>query len=373
MKNISTDEYYMLRAIALAKKGLGSTSPNPSVGAVIVKDGQILGEGFHAKAGEKHAEIAAMDDAYARGNSTFCGATIYVTLEPCCHTGKTPPCSARIVTERFARLVVGSIDPNPKVCGGGIANCIDSGISTTVGVMKNLTDKLIEGFAKRIVHNEAFCTLKFAQSLDGKIAAADGTSCYISSSQSRAYAHILRSRHDAIIVGANTIFRDNPQLIVRQPITKPFHSQPWRIVIGGTRQFDARAKLFATPDAPTIIATAHEDPFYVGNPAEHVRIWHFDAPNFHISLRDVLKRLAHEGKCTALLEGGGKLAAHALKTGAVDKIIAFVAPILIGTSGIPAVDGIFGENIDQKLQLYSQHWQKCATDMILHAYTSPRS
>ena len=206
------DEYYMRKALALARKGLGSTSPNPMVGAVIVKKGEIIGKGYHRRFGSPHAEIEAIKDAEGSIN----GATLYVTLEPCCHTGKkTPPCLDTLLKYDLKRVVIGTIDPNPQVSGRSVKALREKGIETEVGVLEEECRKLNETYFKHIQTGMPFVTLKFAQTLDGRIATLTGDSKWISSQKSLQWAHRLRSQHDAVMVGVGTVLKDDPQLTVR--------------------------------------------------------------------------------------------------------------------------------------------------------------
>ncbi|WP_298705062.1 bifunctional diaminohydroxyphosphoribosylaminopyrimidine deaminase/5-amino-6-(5-phosphoribosylamino)uracil reductase RibD [uncultured Veillonella sp.] len=206
-----TDEQYMARALSLAAKAIGHTHPNPMVGAVVVKDGRIIGEGYHHKAGEAHAEVNALREAGAEAQ----GATLYVTLEPCAHYGKTPPCAKRVIEAGLKRVVVSIVDPNPLVAGKGIAMLEEAGIEVTVGVLAKECTTLIEGFLTYIKTKEPFVTLKSAMSLDGKIATQSGQSQWITNESARRDGHVLRATHDAILVGIGTVIADNPTLNAR--------------------------------------------------------------------------------------------------------------------------------------------------------------
>jgi diaminohydroxyphosphoribosylaminopyrimidine deaminase / 5-amino-6-(5-phosphoribosylamino)uracil reductase len=247
IKSTEFDRLMIQRCVLLAKQGWGQTAPNPLVGAVIVQGQEIVGEGFHPGAGQPHAEVFALRAAGDRAK----GATIYVSLEPCNHYGRTPPCAATLVAAGVKKVVVGMVDPNPLVAGGGITTLEQAGIEVVVGVESALCEELNEGFIQRIVHHRPLGILKYAMTLDGKIATDSGHSTWVSSERSRQYVHQLRSGCDAVIIGGNTLRQDNPQLTSHQLNTP----NPLRVVMTQTLDLPAAAILWDTTVAKTLVVT----------------------------------------------------------------------------------------------------------------------
>jgi diaminohydroxyphosphoribosylaminopyrimidine deaminase / 5-amino-6-(5-phosphoribosylamino)uracil reductase len=242
------DTRMMQRCLELARRALGCTSPNPMVGAVIVKDGKIIGEGFHPKAGEPHAEVFALRSAGENAR----GATIYVSLEPCNHHGRTPPCSEALVKAGVAKVVVGMVDPNPLVAGGGIARLRDAGIEVVVGVEEAACQKLNEGFIYRILHRRPLGILKYAMTLDGKIATNTGHSAWVTSQDSRNAVYQVRVASDAVIIGGNTVRKDNPYLTTHNSGAR----NPLRVVMSRSLDLPVEAHLWQTEEAPTLVLTS---------------------------------------------------------------------------------------------------------------------
>ena len=212
--NRRVDEYYMRRALSLALRGMGRTSPNPMVGCVLVRDGRILGEGWHRRCGEDHAEVAALKDAERRGE-TARGAEVYVTLEPCCHFGRTPPCAQRLVREGVSRVVAGTADPNPRVNSGGLAVLREAGVEVSAPCLEEEARRVNRGFIRVQTLGRPWVTLKAASGLDGRMALTDGDSRWITGPEARQWAHGMRASHDAILVGVSTVLKDDPELTVR--------------------------------------------------------------------------------------------------------------------------------------------------------------
>jgi len=327
------DRAFMAAALALAARGLGDTWPNPSVGCVIVKDGVVLGRGWTQSGGRPHAETEALKRAGAAAK----GATAYVTLEPCSHHGKTPPCSSALIEAGVARVVAATIDPNPKVSGGGIAALKAAGIEVTEGVGKAEADRLSGGFFLKVKQNRPWFTLKTATTLDGRTALANGESRWITGEASRRAVHALRAMHDAILVGSETVLADDPELTCR---LEGYAGRPKvRIVLDRRLRTPATAKLVTTAKtAPTWIFTDGKDSAALKNAgAEIISVQADDDAGF---VAGVAKALAERGLTRVMIEGGGQVAASFLKAGYVDEIQWFRAPKLIGTDGKAAISAL---------------------------------
>ncbi|MDY6825059.1 MAG: bifunctional diaminohydroxyphosphoribosylaminopyrimidine deaminase/5-amino-6-(5-phosphoribosylamino)uracil reductase RibD [Thermodesulfobacteriota bacterium] len=330
------DAAYMEMALTLAEKGRGFTSPNPTVGAVVVKDGNVVGQGWHAAAGKAHAEVMAIDDA---GDNAR-GADIYVTLEPCNHTGRTPPCTKKIYESGIRRVVVAMRDPNPDVTGNGIAFLREKGLIVEQGVCRAAAEKQIEWFVKYVNTRIPFVTLKCAMTLDGRIAAGSGDSRWVSGEASRAFVHELRHASDAIMVGAGTVRADNPRLTAR--IAGWQTKDPVRVILDPRLSMDPDARmLHQDSTAETIIVcAAGADAEKKAGLAAKARIVEAEAENGRIVLEKLMKTLGQMGMTSLLIEGGAKVAGSALAEKIVDKICFFYAPrILGGDDGIPVCSG----------------------------------
>jgi diaminohydroxyphosphoribosylaminopyrimidine deaminase/5-amino-6-(5-phosphoribosylamino)uracil reductase len=319
----------MTRALELAKLGVGYTNPNPLVGAVIVKDGKIIGEGYHKKYGDAHAEVNAFNNA----KEDVTGATMYVTLEPCSHFGKTPPCAQAIVKKGIKKVIVAMEDPNPLVAGRGIHILKDHGIEVTTGVMKQEAKKLNEIFIKFITTGLPFCTLKTAMTLDGKIAAYTGDSRWITNEDSRKYVHEMRHKFSSIMVGIGTVIADDPFLTTRLDTTDG--KNPIRIVVDTKGNIPLDAKILKINDhTKTIIATTeaiHKEKLkYIKELGADVIIT--PLKNNKVDLPYLMKSLGDLKIDSVLLEGGSTLNYTALEEGIVDKVTSFIAPKIIGGS-----------------------------------------
>lgn len=327
---------FMKRALALARKGLGRTSPNPAVGCVIVKNGTVIGEGWHRKAGTPHAEIHALNMAGGEAR----GADVYVTLEPCCHTGATPPCSDALIRAGVGRVIAGMRDPNPQVNGGGLAALRKAGIETSCGVLEDACRAVNLPFIKHITTGLPYLIYKCAMTLDGKIASVTGESRWISCEESRRYVHRMRSRCDAVMVGVDTILADNPHLTVRHVRGR----NPLRIIVDSTLRTPTTVDILSGILArKTIIATTEEEP------AVHQRYLQSGATvlvcnsrDNRVDLHDLLKKLGTLGIQSILLEGGSRLAGDALVRGLIDECVFFYAPKVIGSDGFSpfAITGV---------------------------------
>jgi diaminohydroxyphosphoribosylaminopyrimidine deaminase/5-amino-6-(5-phosphoribosylamino)uracil reductase len=305
-------------AIKLALKAEGMTSPNPVVGSVVVKDGSIVGAGYHKKAGLPHAEVSALESAGRKSK----GATLYVTLEPCDHFGRTPPCTRAIIACGITHVVIGMKDPNPLNNGAGIRRLKAAGIRTTVGVLRRETEAINKPYIKYITKRMPFVTIKTAQSLDGKIATRSGDSKWISGEDSRRYVQDLRSRSDAVMIGANTLRKDDPLLLSAAPRAR----QPARVIVDGVSGIRADASIFSTADrSPVMLASS-----VLGRKGKA------DLPR-------LMAELARRGIVNILVEGGGELAASLIEKGLADRLLIFVAPKVIG--GRSAVTSVEGDGV----------------------------
>ena len=358
----SRDEYYMGLALKLALKAKGKTFPNPLVGALVVKKNRIIGRGFHAQAGFAHAEIVALDEAGKKAK----GATLYVTLEPCAHTGRTPPCINRIIGSGIKEVVVGMIDPNPLNNGKGVMLLKQSNIKVKVGVLTDRLKKINESFIKYITSRIPFITVKVAESLDGRIATRTGDSKWITSDKSRAFAHRMRKDYDAIMVGVNTVLRDNPSLNAWFPGKKLI-----KIVVDSNLSISENSNIFAK-DSQVIIITLASRP---GQETENrkslaakAKIIEVKEKAGQINLRDALKRLARLQISNIIVEGGGTLIGTLFDERLVDKILFFISPKIIG--GKDAVSSVMGngvKRVDQAIKLRDLKIRRFGEELLVEA------
>jgi diaminohydroxyphosphoribosylaminopyrimidine deaminase / 5-amino-6-(5-phosphoribosylamino)uracil reductase len=362
-KNRTTDEKFMRRALALARKGEGSVSPNPLVGAVIVREGRIIAEGFHQCCGKNHAEI----DAIRNATETIAGATFYITLEPCSHYGRTPPCVEALIAHRPGRVVVGTVDPNPLVSGRGIEALRRSGIETKVGILEEACRESNRVFFKYIRTGLPYVTLKFAQTLDGRIAADSGHSHWISSPPSLRFAHRLRAVHDAILVGAGTVHADNPELTCRLVRGR----DPVRIVVDSRLRLSPDATVFSDGKRTLAAATCRA-------PAERRRLLEKrgievleidEDPAGRVDLHELLTLLGKREISSLLVEGGAAVATSFLKENLADRLIVILAPKIVG-EGINAVGDLGIRRMDGALGFSFQHVTRRGEDLILDARIS---
>lgn len=321
-----SDDEAVARAVELARPYVGRTGTNPSVGAVIIKDDRIIGSGWHLGPGYPHAEKTAIDEA--GGDATR--ADLYVTLEPCNFVGRTPPCTKAIISAGIKRVVAGTLDPNPEVAGKGVQELRDAGITVTVGVLQNECRRLVEGYAKYITTGLPWITVKYAMTLDGKIATKTGDSFWITGEAARVHAHGLRWEHSAVLVGAGTVKCDDPQLTVRLD-GKDSSAGPLRIVVSSNCDLPANAKVFSIPPATWVVTTenATEDKRSVlrNAGAEIVNVAGKDG---RVDLPGMLRALGERGVTSVLVEGGSEISGGLLDAGLVDKVIADVAPKVVG-------------------------------------------
>jgi len=360
------DTFYMKRALELAARGSGSTSPNPLVGAVIVKDGNIIGEGWHERAGESHAEINAIRNA----GCDLENSTIYVNLEPCSHFGRTPPCAAELVKRKFKRVVIAMEDPNPLVAGRGIKLLKDNGIQVDVGINRIEALMLNDIFIKYITKKTPFVLLKTAMTLDGKTATKTGDSKWISGERSREYVHCLRNRYSSILVGINTIIKDNPELTARLNGVKS--RNPVRVIIDSKGSIPADARVLETDkNKKTIIAATEDMPeekkSYLENNGAEIIIT--DKKAGKVNIRQLLEELGRRGIDSILVEGGGTAAASFIEEGLIDKVAFFIAPIIIGGSTAPTP--VMGSGVDLVRDGYKLKYQRVSTfgqDILVEGY-----
>ncbi|MFH0731324.1 MAG: bifunctional diaminohydroxyphosphoribosylaminopyrimidine deaminase/5-amino-6-(5-phosphoribosylamino)uracil reductase RibD [Candidatus Omnitrophota bacterium] len=387
LKRESFNEKYMQKALQLAKRGKGRTFPNPLVGCVIVKNNKIVGEGFHKRFGAAHAEVNALKAAGEKAK----GASLYVNLEPCAHFGKTPPCADAIIKSQVKEVIIGMKDPNPINNGKGIKKLRSAGIKVKADICREEAEELNAPFIKLIKTGSPFVTLKMAQSLDGKIATATGDSKWISSEESRKFVHGLRQRADAVMVGVGTVVADDPLLNVRSPFgfaqgrqghRSPLDfargrqviskRQPVKVIVDSMLRTPLSSRIF-TADSPakTIIATTNLAPkAKVKNLLKkNVEILPVKAVGGKVDLKALMKLLINRHILNILIEGGGELAASALKEGIVDKILFFTAPKIIGgRNAKTSVEGEGASRIRKALNVKNITVKKIGCDFIIEGY-----
>ncbi|MGH4118505.1 bifunctional diaminohydroxyphosphoribosylaminopyrimidine deaminase/5-amino-6-(5-phosphoribosylamino)uracil reductase RibD [Clostridium sp.] len=362
------DNYYMKRALELSEKAVGFVNPNPLVGAIIVKDNRIIGEGYHEYYGGAHAEVNAFKNAAYDVE----GATMYVTLEPCSHYGKTPPCADAIVRNKIAKVVVGMVDPNPKVSGRGIEILRSNGIDVIVGIMDKEIRQTNEIFIKYITHKKPFCIMKTAMTLDGKISTSIGDSKWISNEKSRAYVHELRQKVTGIMVGIGTVISDDPELTTRRQ--DKISKNPIRIVIDSKARIPLESKILKCDDKTrTIIATTQ---FARDNKIEAIKqkgaeVIVTKGKNGWVNLNELMIVLGDMGIDSILLEGGSTLNYSALQAGIVDKVITFISPKIFGGSvGKTPVGGKGIKNVSDSIILRDAQVTRFDEDIMIEAYVT---
>ncbi len=361
------DAKFMKMALILAKKGWGFTSPNPMVGAVVVKDGKVVGKGYHKAAGKAHAEVNAIDDAGENAK----GATIYVTLEPCNHTGRTPPCTEKILKVGIKRVVVAMKDPNPNVAGGGNEYLRSKGLEVVHGILEDEALKLNEFFIKYVKTSTPFVIVKCAATLDGSIATRTGDSKWVTGEASRAFVHWLRHGVDGIMVGTGTVKKDNPSLTTR---IKNFPGKdPVRIILDSKLSISSHAKIFGlNSDAKTIIVTSEGIPEKKRNILKEKGVIVIGAPikrDGLIDLGRLMGRLGYIGITSLLIEGGSRVIASALQAKIVDKIFFFYAPrILGGNDGKPICMGKGPDLMRQSIPVSDIKVRRFEDDIMIEGY-----
>jgi len=354
------DESFMKRALRLARKGEGWVSPNPMVGAVIVKNDRLIGEGYHQKFGQAHAEINALNSA----KEPVADSTVYVTLEPCSHHGKTPPCVERLIASRPKRVVIGTTDPNPLVAGRGIEALKRQGISVTVGVLEAACREINESFFKFIQSRVPFVTLKCAQTLDGRIATLTGHSRWISSLPSRRFSHRLRHAHDAVLVGIGTVMYDDPELTVRLVQGK----NPLRIVVDSHLRTPLTARILKDQDqARTLMVTSNRAEQEKLHSVRELGIETLIIPETspgRIDLAYLLQDLGKRNIASVLIEGGAGIITSVIAQGLADRLIAIVAPKIAG-QGIEAVGQLNITEMDKAIGLVFEKISRKGDDLVI--------
>jgi len=363
-ERLTTDQQFMAQALDLAASADYQTSPNPMVGAVLVRDGAVIAVGAHMRAGEPHAEVHALR---AAGDAAR-GADLYVTQEPCSHVGRTPPCVDAVIAAGVRRVVVGMQDPNPRVDGRGIAALRAAGITVVTGVLEDRVRRLNEFFVKHVTTGLPFVTAKFAMSLDGRIATHSGESKWITSEDARAEVHLLRHAHDAILVGANTVLRDDPNLTTRLP---QGGRSPLRVVVDSRLRVPYEARIFQQESGSVLLATSDR--------ARGDRLREFEtrgvpvivlpADHGRVGLPDLLRHLGGRQVISLLIEGGSSMHGSAFDQRLVDKVIAFIAPRIIGGIEAPAAVGGHGVNalVDSRA-LREVEVRQVGPDVVISGY-----
>jgi diaminohydroxyphosphoribosylaminopyrimidine deaminase/5-amino-6-(5-phosphoribosylamino)uracil reductase len=360
------DAYFMNLALDLAQKGQGHTSPNPMVGAVLVKDDRILGQGYHEAVGRAHAEVNAIE---AAGDATR-DAVLYVTLEPCNHTGRTPPCTDKILAAGIRRVVVAMRDPNPDVRGGGIKHLKQKGLKITTGVCEDQARRLNEAYIKYVRTKRPFVIVKCAATLDGRIATKTGDSKWVSGKESRAKVHRLRHAVDAIMVGVETVKIDDPNLTTRMAGEKGV--DPRRIILDTQLSIPENANILqldSSADTTLVAGPTISEAKKNRIEREGVRILESPLKNGVIDLNRLMDSLGAAGITSLLIEGGARVIASALQQQIVDKVIFFYAPkILAGDDGVPICRGPGPELMRDSIPLKDIHVQRCGDDVMIEGY-----
>ncbi|MFA5145489.1 MAG: bifunctional diaminohydroxyphosphoribosylaminopyrimidine deaminase/5-amino-6-(5-phosphoribosylamino)uracil reductase RibD [Candidatus Omnitrophota bacterium] len=356
-------EYFMNIAMRLALKAKGMTSPNPVVGALVVRKGRIVGKGYHKKAGTSHAEVIALDEA----GKAAVGATLYVTLEPCAHFGRTPSCAGRIIRSGLKEIIVGMIDPNPLNNGKGIDIIRQHGIKVQAGFLEDKLKRINEPFVKYISKRMPFVTVKVAQSLDGKIATKRGDSKWITSDKSRSFAHRIRRDYDAVMVGVNTVLRDNPRLDAWFSL-----KQPIKIIVDSQLSTPADSNIFSA-SSQVIIATLPSRPGQETENgkilAQKAKILEVKEKAGQVNLKDMMKKLARMEITNILVEGGGTLIGSLFDEGLIDKMLFFISPKIIG--GKEAISSVMGKGvtrIDKAVKLKDIKYRQSGEDFLIEGY-----
>lgn len=357
------DEYWMKRALHLAQKGWGRTSPNPMVGAILVKNGKMVGQGYHTKAGEAHAEIVALREA----KEEVKGSVLYINLEPCVHYGKTPPCAPQIIQSKVKRVVIGMEDPNPLVSGKGIEILRRAGLEVEVGVLEKECRRLNEAFSKFILKKEPFVILKVAVTLDGKIATRNGDSRWISGEASRHFVHQWRDRVDGVLVGIQTVLKDDPLLTARIKNGR----DPYRIVLDSRLRIPEEARVIGTSPSRAIIASTEMAPKDKIEKLEQmgVQVLLLDTKEGKINLKSCLSKLGEMGMVSLMVEGGSRVNGSFLDEGLIDKLLLFLSPKIIGDrKALGIFDGKGISSIQEVLVLKGMKTRKMGEDILIESY-----
>lgn len=358
-------EFFMRIALEEAARGVGRTSPNPAVGAILVKGGRVIGRGHHRKAGTPHAEVIAIESAGARAR----GADLYTTLEPCDHFGRTPPCTRAILEAGVRRVFFASSDPNPLVDGRGVARLRRAGVLVRGGVLADEADRLNRPFFKYVRTGLPYVTLKAAITLDGKIATATGDSRWVTGARARELVHGLRDRADAVLVGANTVERDDPRLTARLPGAR----DPVRVVVDSRLRSSPRRKVYAQrSDARTIVATLRPERGAAARRLTEAgaQVWTLPEDGGRVDLDALLRRLAGEGLLHVLVEGGAEIFSSFLTARLADELLLFVAPKLVGESGLTWAGDLGVEAMAKAVRVGALTVERVGEDLLLRAELS---
>ncbi len=361
------DSEYMKRALQLAENGIGRVNPNPLVGAVVVKDGRIIGEGWHRAYGQAHAEVNAV--GYAESNAEIVkGATVYVNLEPCCHYGKTPPCSELLIRKQVSRVVIGMLDPNPLVAGKGAQQLREAGVEVTVGVLEHECRKLNEVFCHFMKYRRPYIVLKAAMSLDGKIAAPSGESKWITEEAARRDVQLLRNRYSAIMTGVGTVIKDDPELTCRLEGGR----NPTRVILDSSLRIPLDSRVLTDQERNrTVIACIEGASSEKASrlEARGAEVLRCNSRNGRIDLKDLMERLGGLSIDSVLLESGAEVNDSAFSQGIVDKLILYIAPKIIGGEKSKTVVGGHGiERLDQAYALQIESMERVGEDLRIIAY-----
>ncbi|MGD8574351.1 MAG: bifunctional diaminohydroxyphosphoribosylaminopyrimidine deaminase/5-amino-6-(5-phosphoribosylamino)uracil reductase RibD [Gammaproteobacteria bacterium] len=321
------DHAFMAHALRLAERGRQTTHPNPRVGCVLVREGHVVGTGWHRRAGEPHAEIHALEAAGERAT----GATAYVSLEPCCHQGRTPPCTEALIGAGVARVIAAAVDPNPRVAGQGIARLRDAGIDAEAGLMEESATELNRGFFMRMREGRPFVTVKLAASLDGRTALADGTSQWITGEAARRDVHRLRAEASAILTGIGTVLADDPRMTARRE--PAVDRQPLRVVLDSALRMPVTAAMLSQPGETLVLTTERGEERIEALTGAGARVQLVEAEADRVSLGAALNCLAEMNQNEVLVEAGAELAGALLERGLVDELVVYLAPHLIGADG----------------------------------------
>jgi len=357
------DEHWMRKVLRLAEKGRGRTSPNPLVGAILVKNGKVVGEGYHARAGEAHAEIIALQRARERAQK----ATLYINLEPCTHYGKTPPCAPQVIRAGVKNVVIGMEDPNPLVRGKGIKTLKKAGLNVRAGILERECRRLNEAFSKYIRAKEPFVILKVAATLDGKIATREGDSKWISGDASRRFVHRLRDEVDGVLVGIGTVLRDDPLLTTRINGGR----DPYRIVLDSRLKIPEEAKVVGDSPTKLIIVATESAPKDKIERLEMrgVRVLTLESKEGRIDLKSCLSKLGEMGMMSVMVEGGNQVNGSFFDESLIDKLLLFLSPRLIGD---PEAAGIFGgrgvSKLPEAVPLREMKARRIGEDILLEGY-----
>ena len=353
------DALMMRRCLELARQAAGKTSPNPLVGSVVVKDGDIVGEGFHPGVGQPHAEVFALQDAGEAAQ----GGTVYVNLEPCNHYGRTPPCSEALIKAKVAKVVTGMVDPDPRVAGGGIDRLKQAGIEVVVGVEEAACRRLNEAFIHRITKKQPFGILKYAMTLDGKIAATTGHSAWVTGKASRHLVHQVRSACDAVIIGGNTVRKDNPNLTTHN-LTQ---HNPLRVFMSRSLDLPEECNLWQTDIAPTMVFTEVDSNSPLQKKLASKGIEIINLPTLTPKL--VMEHLYKLELSKVLWECGGTLASRAIADGTIQKVMAFIAPkIICGKSAPSPVGDLNLSKMTDALELTEIAIKAIDSDILIEGY-----